>query len=111
MSGEDLGSHELHAEQLRTRVAASGLTAQELRLAVLSSAAGGAEIREPYGALVRQINEDSSRVTDAQVGAVREAAGSDKAAFELILTAAIGAGLDRWDAAHQAITEASDAAR
>ena len=110
MSGEDLGSHELHAEQLRARVAASGLTVQELRLAALSSA-GGAEIPEPYGTLVRRIREDSSRVTDDQVGAVREAAGSDKAAFEIILTAAIGAGLNQWDAAQQAITEATDAAR
>lgn len=45
-----------------------------------------------------------------QVLAVREAAGSDKAAFEVILTAAIGAGLARWDAAQRAITEAKDAA-
>ncbi|MFP3466432.1 hypothetical protein [Leifsonia sp. SIMBA_070] len=110
MSEEDLGSHEHYAEQLRSRAAAAALTGQDLRLAVLSAAAG-ADVPEPYGALVRQITEDSARVTDGQVQAVRQSAGSDKAAFEVVLTAAIGAGLDRWDAAQQAISEADDAAR
>ncbi|MGO4592591.1 hypothetical protein AB4Z18_02090 [Leifsonia sp. 2TAF2] len=110
MSEEDLGSHESHAEQLRARVSVSGLTSQELRLAALGAAIDDRDAPEPYGTLVRQIIADSARVSDGQVLAVREAAGSDKAAFEVILTAAIGAGLARWDAAQRAITEAKDAA-
>jgi hypothetical protein len=110
MSRDDLGSHEQHAGQLRSRVTTTGLTDQSLRLGALARGAGGPAIPEPYDALARQVGEDSSRVTDAQVQAVRDSAGSEKAAFELVLTAAIGAGLRRWDAAEKVITEAGDAA-
>ena len=64
---------------------------------------------EPYDALVTQVDEDSFRVTDAQVHAVLEETGSEKDTFEVILTAAIGAGLRRWDAAAKAIRDAEDA--
>jgi hypothetical protein len=110
MSSDDLGSHQLHADRLRGRVADSGLTDRDLRLGALARGAGGSGIPDPYDSLARQIGEDSSRVTDAQVEAVRAATGSEKAAFEIILTAAIGAGLRRWDAAARAIEEARDAA-
>lgn len=116
MSSDDLGSHQLHADRLRGRVADSGLTDRDLRLGALArgdgagSGSGSGSIPEPYDSLARQIGEDSSRVTDAQVEAVRAATGSEKAAFEIILTAAIGAGLRRWDAAARAIEEARDAA-
>ncbi|KHL05131.1 hypothetical protein [Sinomonas humi] len=39
----------------------------------------------------------------------RGATGSDKEAFEIIMSASIGAGLARWDAAIRAIAQASDA--
>jgi hypothetical protein len=110
MSRDDLGSHEEHADQLRSRVASTGLTEQVLRLGALARGAGGPAIPEPYDALARQVGEDSSRVTNAQVLTVRDSAGSEKAAFEIVLTAAIGAGLRRWDAAENAIKEAGDAA-
>ena len=101
--------HTEHAEALSARVAATGDTDRELRLAVLERAEGGAAVPEPYDELVRQIAKDSARVTDAQVSAVLRAAGSEKNAFELILTAAIGTGLRRWDAAEAAIEEAAGA--
>jgi hypothetical protein len=110
MSRDDLGSHEQGADQLRSRVATTGLTDPALRLGALARGGGGAAIPEPYDALVRQVGEDSSRVTDAQVQRVRDSAGSEKAAFELVLTAAIGAGLRRWDAAEEVIKEAGNAA-
>jgi hypothetical protein len=44
---------------------------------------------------VLQSGEAAWRVTDAQVASVRAAAGSEKAAFELIAAAATGAGLLR----------------
>jgi hypothetical protein len=48
-------------------------------------------------------------VTDDQVSAVRQATGSDRAAFEIVLSAAVGAGLRRWDAAMRALKDAPDA--
>ena len=110
MTSDDLGSHQLHADWLRGRVTDSGLTDRDLRLGALARGAGERGIPEPYDSFARQVGEDSSRVTDAQVKAVRAATGSEKAAFELILTAAIGAGLRRWDAAERAIEGAGDAA-
>lgn len=54
--------------------------------------------------------EASCDVTAAQVDAVRAVVGSDRAAFEVIMAASIGPGLNRWDAATRAIEEADDAA-
>ncbi|MFC4242186.1 hypothetical protein ACFOYW_02280 [Gryllotalpicola reticulitermitis] len=81
-----------------------------LRAAALERAGGGAPIDQPRDELARQIGEAAYKVTDAQVAAVREATGSDKAAFEIIMSACIGAGLARWGAAVRAIEEARDAA-
>jgi hypothetical protein len=67
-------------------------------------------VPEPYDALAHQIAEDSFRVTDAQVAAALRASGSESKTFEVVLTAAIGAGLRRWDAAEKAIREAGRAA-
>ncbi|GAB3803098.1 hypothetical protein GCM10028798_21430 [Humibacter antri] len=102
-------SHIEHARALSDRVADSGDTDRALRSAVLERAAGGAAVPEPYDELVGQIARDSARVTDAQVAAVLRAAGTEGKAFELILTAAIGTGLHRWNAAEAVIEEASDA--
>lgn len=98
-------SHHEHAALLAARVADSGQTDPALRQAVLA----GRVVPEPYARLVDQITEDSARVTDAQVAAVVREAGSQKDAFEVILTAAIGAGLLRWNAAEAAIEKATDA--
>jgi hypothetical protein len=76
--------------------------------------AGASEIGDlasPYRELATTIGEASYRVTDEQVAAIRENLGSDKAAFELIMSASVGAGLRRWDVAQRAIQEADDAAR
>jgi hypothetical protein len=60
--------------------------------------------------LARLVDEASYRVTDEDVAAALRSAGSEKAAFELIFSAAAGAGLRRWDAALRAIdAEAIDA--
>lgn len=50
---------------------------------------------EPFDALARQIGEAAYRVTDAQVAAVVQKVG-ERAAFEMIIAAAAGAGLHRW---------------
>lgn len=100
-----------HAAALRAAATGSGgETEAALRAAVLARAAGGAPAAEPYDDLTRQIGEAAYRVTDAQVAAVRASTGSDKAAFEIVMSACIGAGLTRWDAAVRAMEEAVDAA-
>jgi hypothetical protein len=103
-------SHRRRAETLRTAMAGdTAITERALRTAVAARAAGGPPIAEPYDDLARQIGEASYRVTDAEVDAVRQATGSDMAAFEIVMSACIGAGLARWDAAARVIAEAADA--
>lgn len=104
------GSHVQFARDLRSRVEETGSLDRGLRLGILARDAGGPAVPEPYDALARQIGADSSRVTDEQVQAVLRETGAGRDSFEVVLTAAIGAGLERWDAAQRAIGEASDAA-
>lgn len=73
---------------------------------------GGLEntLRSPVGDLARLVGAASFRVTDVMIADVREAVGSDVAAFEVVMSASVGAGLTRWDAASQVIGEAAGAA-
>ena len=103
-------SHHHRAATLRTAMAGgTAITEAALRTAVAARAAGGPPIAEPYDELARQIGDASYRVTDAEVDAVRQATGSDKAAFEIVMSACVGAGLARWDTAARVIEEATDA--
>jgi hypothetical protein len=102
--------HEAIANALRDRVLdGPGESDRALRQAAAARSAGGAAIAEPYDALARQIGEASYRVTDAQVTSVLQAVGSEKAAFEIIAAAAVGASLLRWRQAMKALNEAQDA--
>jgi hypothetical protein len=102
--------HHSLAEALRRRVLEGpGETDAALRRRVAARAAGGPPIEAPYDDLARQIGEAAWRTTDAQVASVLAAAGSEKAAFELIATAAVAAGLLRWQRAVKALEEAGDA--
>lgn len=85
------------------------VTDADLRRAALASAADDAAMAEPYETLVRLIADASYRVTDAHVDAVRDATGSDKGAFEIVMAACVGAGIARWDIAVRAIEDATDA--
>lgn len=78
---ETIDRHRQHARTVHTAVTgASGVTEAALRAAVLARTAGGPPVDEPYDALARQIERAASRLTDAQVAAVRAAAGGDKGA-------------------------------
>ena len=102
--------HRDRAEALRAAVSGeAGVTEASLRTAVAAAAAGGPPTVDPPCAVAQRIGEASYQVTDAEVDAVRRSAGSDKAAFEIIMSACVGAGLARWDAAVRAIEEATDA--
>jgi hypothetical protein len=100
------------AEALRRRLTeAPAETPAALRAGAAARAADGPALGPPYDALAHQIGVASSRVSDAQVAAVRTAVGGDKAAFEIVMAAAIGAGLMRWDLGVAALKEANDAPR
>ena len=102
--------HHALAEALRRRVLEEPAeTDPGLRRAVAASAAGGPAAPVPYEALARQIGGAACNVTDDHVARIVRAAGSEKAAFELIVTAAVGAGLLRWDRALKAVKEARGA--
>ena len=104
--------HRVLAEALRRRVLEGpGETHPALRQAAAGSAAGGPPAEPPYDVLARQIGEAACRTTDAQVADVVKAAGSEKAAFEIIMAAAVAAGLFRWQHAIRALEEETDAPR
>jgi uncharacterized peroxidase-related enzyme len=87
------------AQDLRRHVLEGpGVTYPGLRQRVAKRAAGGAAIDAPYDELAALIGEAAYRVTEDQVAKVVRQAGKEKAAFELIVAAAVGAGLHRWDA-------------
>lgn len=101
-------NHRARADGLEKRVFEEEAdTDLALRRAVGARAAGGPPIAPPFEDLARNVGEASYRVTDAEVAAVRAAAGSDRAAFELVAAAAVGAALRRWKAGIAAIDEAS----
>jgi len=89
--------HRTLAEALRSRVLEGpGVTDIALRQAVANRAAGGPAIGEPFDQTVFQIGEASYKVTDEQVKGLVAKVNSEKAAFEIIVSAAVGAGLHRW---------------
>jgi hypothetical protein len=104
--------HHSFAEMLRRRVLEGpGETDPALRRRVAARAAGGPPMEAPYDDLARLIGEAAWRVTNAQVASVLATVGSEKAAFELIVTAATGAGLLRWQRAIKTLEETSDASQ
>jgi hypothetical protein len=103
-----MADHAQLAEALRRRVLEGpGDTDPALRQAVAARAAGASRIAPPYDDLARQIGADARGVTDAQVAAVIAATGAQRATFELVMSAAVGAGLQRWRQGLRALEEAT----
>jgi hypothetical protein len=103
--------HKSFAERLRRRVLEGpGETTPSLRQSVAARAANGPPIDARYDDLARQIGEAADQTTEAQVAGILAAAKSEKAAFELVAAAALGAGLLRWRKAIEVLEEAGDAA-
>jgi hypothetical protein len=73
-----------------------GETSVNLRQAMAARTAGGPPLEAPYDELARQIGEAAYKVTEEQVAKVVEEARSERAAYELIVASALGAGLHRW---------------
>ena len=102
--------HYALADAFRRRVLnGPGETDRALRQATADRAAGGPSVRAPFDDFARQIGASAAGVTDEQVASVVEATGSEKAAFEVIAAAALGAGLLRWRQGIKALSEAADA--
>jgi hypothetical protein len=102
--------HLLLAGALRRRVLEGpGETDASLRQRVAARAAGGPPTEAPYDDLAQQIGGAAYRTTDAQVASVLPAAGSEKAAFEIIAAAATGAALLRWQQALAVLEKSDDA--
>jgi uncharacterized peroxidase-related enzyme len=90
-------NHRELAEAVRRRtLEGPGETAVHLRQAMAERAAGGPAVEASYDDLARQIGEAAYKVTDEQVANVVKQAGSERAAYELIVASALGAGLHRW---------------
>ena len=103
--------HHVLVEALRRRVLEGpGETSAAARQQAANAAAGVAAVQDRYSDLARQIGESARRVTDAQVAALMSDAGSEKAAFEIVAAAALGAGLLRWRQAIKMLEDAGDAA-
>lgn|SRR5262249_20835970 len=102
--------HSALAEAVRYRVLdGPGVCDRATRKAAAERASGGRAIAASYDDLVRQIAEFSHRVTSAQVEQLVREVGSEKAAFEVIVAAAVGAGILRWRSAIKVLDEVSDA--
>ncbi|RDV43248.1 hypothetical protein DOE76_18635 [Leifsonia sp. ku-ls] len=109
MAADD--SHEALAARLRSRVRDTGTAPQPLReVAFALGASRDTAERGPIADLAALVGSASFLVTDAQVREAREEAGSEVATFEVVMSASVGAGLARWDAASRSIEEATDAA-
>jgi hypothetical protein len=109
MTSSRTGHHSLAETLRRTVLDGPGESDPALRQRVATRAAGGPPIEAPYDDLARQIGEAACLTTDIQVANVVTAARSEKAAFELIVAAATGAGLLRWRHAVKALEETNDA--
>lgn len=112
------GKHPVHADNraladaVRRRVLEGpGETAAALRHAMAERAAGGPPLEAPYDDLARQIGQGAYKVTDEQVASVVEEAGSQRAAFELIVASTLGAGLHRWRRGRKVLEEALETAQ
>jgi hypothetical protein len=84
-----------------------GETDAAFRQAAAAQAAGGSSLSPPYDDLARQIGANADQTTDEQVQKVVDAIGSQRAAFEFIVAASLGAGLARWEAGLRALYEAT----
>jgi hypothetical protein len=110
MTATSQPDHRAFAEALRWRVLdGPGETDPVIREATAERVAGGPAVAAPYDDLARQIGDSAVRVTNEQVARVLRATGSEKATFEIIAAAAVGAGLLRWRQAIKVLGEAANA--
>jgi uncharacterized peroxidase-related enzyme len=99
--------HHRLAEDLRQSILqVPASTEVALRQAIMERIAGGPPLEAPLDELVMHISRAPYKVTDALVDRVVRELGNEKAAFEVIVTAAVSAGLYRWDKGSGLLKEA-----
>ena len=95
--------HRQLAEAVRRRV----LEGEGVTSAAQRQQAAGEAAAAPFGGhsgeIAGQIGSAAYRVTDAQVEKLVREAGGQKGAFEIIIAAALGAGMHRWQRALAAL--------
>ena len=90
--------HKAFAEFLRKSVLEGpGKASVALRGAIAKRITESTPLEEPYYTLAFLVGNASYKVTDELIKEVATKSGSEKAAFELIVAAAVSAGLYRWD--------------
>ncbi len=98
-------NHHSMAEALRQRVFnGEGVTSEALRKSIGKKAISKFTIEEPYNEIALQVGEAAYKITDEQINELIKKTGSDKAAFELIIAAAVSAGLYGWDKANNVLS-------
>jgi hypothetical protein len=98
--------HHTFAGTLRQRIFdGPGVTDKILRQKIGKRATGGPAIDHPFDELALDIGQAAHKITDEQVTNVVKATGSEKAAFELIIAAAVSSGLYRWQAGLKVLNE------
>jgi uncharacterized peroxidase-related enzyme len=89
--------HQVFAEALNKSVLeGTGKTEVALRQSIAKRVTEHAQLEEPYNTLALLEGNASYKVTDELIKEVVTKSGSEKAAFELIVAAAVSAGLYRW---------------
>ncbi|MGN6604107.1 MAG: carboxymuconolactone decarboxylase family protein [Ginsengibacter sp.] len=96
--------HHLMAENLRYSVMEGpAVINSDLRRAIAIRAGGGPAIEDPYDTITEKIGKYAYKVNDSDVNLLVRTSGSEKAAYEVIIVAATGAGLFRWDIVKQLV--------
>lgn len=94
--------HQMMVEKLRYAVfEGPGVIDTSFRRAIAARVMGGAPVEEPYDTIVKKTGESAYTVTNDEVNNLVQKAGSEKAAYEVIVTTATAAGLYRWDMARK----------
>lgn len=89
--------HQKLAESLRARILEGpGRTEKYLRQSMADEISADS-LQLPFKKLAWQVRNESYGITDQDVQELVDGAESEKAAFELIIAAAVGAGLSVWD--------------
>jgi alkylhydroperoxidase family enzyme len=71
--------------------------------AIRQAAGAGDRLPGPWGAYAEKVREQSYRITDADIAALKAAGGTEEEIFEVTVAAAMGAALRRLDAGLRAV--------
>jgi hypothetical protein len=88
-------------DRLRQAVFGSSATTEQ---ATRSAAATGGRLSEPFGSYAAKVRDESYRITDSDVAALKEAGHTEDEIFEITVSAAVGAALRSLEAGLRAVS-------